>query len=64
MEIPALVDVRERALSSVAELDPSITRFLNPHVYAVGLEEHLNAERTRLVLAARGLEATDGSLTD
>ena len=46
---------RARALSSVGELDPSITRFLNPHTYPVGLEQQLNDVRTALVLAARGL---------
>ncbi len=60
MDVPALSEVRDRAAAGVAELDPSVTRFLNPHVYAVGLEQHLNDERTRLVLEARGLPADDG----
>jgi nicotinate phosphoribosyltransferase len=52
---PAISDIRSRALASVAELDPSITRFLNPHTYPVGLEQGLNEVRTALVRAARGL---------
>jgi nicotinate phosphoribosyltransferase len=52
-DIPPLAQVRERALAAVAELDPSFTRFLNPHTYPVGLEEGLHATRTRLILEAR-----------
>ena len=57
MDLPELSEVRERALSGLAELDSSITRFLNPHVYPVGFEKRLNDERMRLVLAARGRRA-------
>jgi nicotinate phosphoribosyltransferase len=52
---PSIEESRAHALSSVGELDPSITRFLNPHTYPVGLERNLNELRTRLVRAARGL---------
>jgi nicotinate phosphoribosyltransferase len=52
---PAIADIRSRTLASVAELDPSITRFLNPHTYPVGLEQGLNEVRTALVRMARGL---------
>ncbi len=55
MELAELTEVRERALANVAELDPSITRFLNPHVYPVGIEERLNDERMGRVLEARGV---------
>jgi len=48
---------RSHCLSSVGELDPSITRFLNPHTYPVGLERELYELRTTLVLEARGLGA-------
>jgi nicotinate phosphoribosyltransferase len=50
---PPIESVRARALASVGELDPSITRFLNPHSYPVGLEEGLNELRTKLVHEAR-----------
>ncbi len=52
---PALAEVRERALASVAEIDPSVRRFLNPHVYPVGLERSLHDLRTALVLKSRGI---------
>ena len=54
-EQPALAEVRRRAADSLAELDPAITRFLNPHTYPVGLEHSLHDVRTSLVLKARGL---------
>ena len=53
-ESPCIEEVRARSLASVGELDSSITRFLNPHVYPVGLEEGLNDLRTVLVREARG----------
>jgi nicotinate phosphoribosyltransferase len=52
---PTIEEIRSRTLVSVGELDPSITRFLNPHTYPVGLEKGLNEVRTALVRAARGL---------
>jgi nicotinate phosphoribosyltransferase len=52
---PSLEDVRALAQTAVGELDPSITRFLNPHSYPVGLEVGLNELRTALVRDARGL---------
>ena len=59
-ETPAIAAVRERALASVRALDPSITRFLNPHTYPVGLERSVNDIRTELVLKARGLAENPG----
>jgi nicotinate phosphoribosyltransferase len=52
---PPVVKVREHALASLGELDPSLTRFLNPHSYPVGLERTVNAVRTKLVVEARGI---------
>lgn len=54
-EAPSLGEIRAKALAGVRELDPSITRFLNPHSYPVGLERDLYDLRTALVLAARGI---------
>lgn len=54
-EIPELSAVRDRAAAALAGLDPSITRFLNPHTYPVGLEQGVYETRTRLILEARGL---------
>lgn len=58
-ELPEVRTVRERSLASVAALDPSITRVLNPHSYPVGLEKGLAELRTSLVLAARGFADPD-----
>jgi len=57
---PPISEVRARAIASVGSLDPSITRFLNPHTYPVGLEKSLNELRTSLVLEARGFEDPSG----
>ncbi|UOQ72783.1 nicotinate phosphoribosyltransferase [Hymenobacter cellulosilyticus] len=52
-ELPTLQESRARAQREVQSLDPSIRRFLNPHVYPVGLEESLNTFRTNLILEKR-----------
>ncbi len=54
-EVPSLSDSRDRAMKAVDELDSTTKRFLNPHVYPVGLERGLNDLRTSLVLKARGI---------
>jgi nicotinate phosphoribosyltransferase len=54
-EVPPISASRERAIKSVARLDPSHRRFLNPHVYKVGVELGLFERKTALILAARGL---------
>jgi len=54
-DLPPIDAIRERALAQVASLDPSVTRFLNPHTYPVGLERSVADDRLRLVLAARGI---------
>ncbi|MBC6697233.1 nicotinate phosphoribosyltransferase [Hymenobacter sp. BT190] len=51
--LPTLQESRARAQREVLSLDPSIRRFLNPHVYPVGLEESLNTFRTKLILEKR-----------
>ncbi|OYT69873.1 MAG: nicotinate phosphoribosyltransferase [Chloracidobacterium sp. CP2_5A] len=59
-EPPALDAVRHRAQSAVARLSPGLKRFVNPHVYPVGLEQSLYDLKTRLILQARsgGHQAT------
>ncbi len=54
-QLPTLEESRARAHREVLSLDPSIRRFLNPHVYPVGLEESLNTFRTSLILEKRPL---------
>ncbi|UOR05150.1 nicotinate phosphoribosyltransferase [Hymenobacter aerilatus] len=52
-QLPTLAESRARALQEVQSLDPSIRRFLNPHVYPVGLEATLHDYRTQLILEKR-----------
>lgn len=53
-EAPPLAALQARTRAQLAALQPGVKRFLNPHVYAVGLEKRLHELRTELVLAARG----------
>jgi nicotinate phosphoribosyltransferase len=48
-----LEESRELARQEVTSLDTSIRRFLNPHVYPVGLEQGLHEFRTQLMLEKR-----------
>ena len=58
---PSLPESRERATNGVAELDPTVRRFLNPHVYPVGLERGLHDLRTALILKARGIPVEEAA---
>ena len=51
--LPTLAESRTHARQEVASLDPGIRRFLNAHVYPVGLEQGLHEHRTQLMLAHR-----------
>jgi nicotinate phosphoribosyltransferase len=51
--LPKLEESRALARQEVNSLDASIRRFLNPHVYPVGLEQSLHDFRTQLMLAKR-----------
>ncbi|TGE14747.1 nicotinate phosphoribosyltransferase [Hymenobacter elongatus] len=51
--LPTLQESRAKAQREIASLDLSIRRFLNPHVYPVGLEESLNTFRMNLILEKR-----------
>ncbi|MGI4741907.1 MAG: nicotinate phosphoribosyltransferase [Janthinobacterium lividum] len=51
--LPTLAESRAFARQQVVSLDPSIRRFLNPHVYPVGLEQSLHEFRTQLMLQKR-----------
>ncbi len=52
-DTPPLEDSRALAISQLERLDPSHRRFLNPHVYKVGVELGLYERKTALILAAR-----------
>jgi nicotinate phosphoribosyltransferase len=60
-ESPELSRIRAHALASVGELDASIKRFLNPHLYPVGLERGLHDVRAALVMRARGIRPEDAA---
>jgi len=51
--LPTLSESRALARQEVESLDASIRRFLNPHVYPVGLEHSLHEFRTQLMLERR-----------
>ncbi|MFQ3583175.1 MAG: nicotinate phosphoribosyltransferase [Chloracidobacterium sp.] len=53
-EPPPLDASRHRAQSSLARLSPGLKRFVNPHIYPVGLEQSLYDLKMQLVLQARG----------
>lgn len=50
---PPLAEVRARTRAQLERLGAPRRRFLNPHVYPVGLEEALHERKTRLVLERR-----------
>ena len=54
-EAPGVVAGRELAAAQLIRLDASHRRFLNPHVYKVGVELGLHERKTALILEARGL---------
>jgi nicotinate phosphoribosyltransferase len=54
-ESEPLTRVRERVVEDLAKLHPGIKRFVNPHIYPVGLEESLFRMRADLMLRLRNL---------
>jgi nicotinate phosphoribosyltransferase len=52
-ELPELAAIQERACQQISLLHETIRRFLNPHVYPVGLEAHLHARKMHLILNLR-----------
>ena len=51
--LPTLAESKKAAQQEVNSLDASTRRFLNPHVYPVGLEQGLHEFRTQLMLEKR-----------
>ena len=49
----SLAVIRARAKTERNSLHATVRRFLNPHTYPVGLDQHVYEEKARLVLAAR-----------
>ena len=54
-EVPPLKESRARTIEQLGRLDGSHRRFLNPHVYKVGVELGLFERKTALIVKARGL---------
>lgn len=52
-ESPPLAAIRDRTQGELRKFHDGIKRFVNPHVYPVGLEESLYDLRERLILQAR-----------
>ena len=55
--LPDIHSVRDRVQTQLASLHPGVKRFVNPHIYPVGLEKHLHEVKTNLILALRGESA-------
>jgi nicotinate phosphoribosyltransferase len=53
---PPLEEIRRRLRSQLALFPRGMQRFVNPHLYFVGLESGLHDRRVRLILRERGLE--------
>ncbi|HYM60023.1 MAG TPA: nicotinate phosphoribosyltransferase, partial [Thermoanaerobaculia bacterium] len=56
-ESPSLAAIRKHREEQLDLFHPGIKRFVNPHRYPVGLEQHLFDLKTKLVLEARGVVA-------
>lgn len=54
-DIPPLEDTRRRVREQLAQLHPTITRFVNPHRYPVGIEKGLYDRRMRQILELKKL---------
>ena len=52
---PGLNSVRDRVREQLKQLHPGVKRFVNPHIYVVGLESSMCREKNRLILEARKL---------
>lgn len=51
--LPSLTEIRERVKQQLSHFPAGIKRFLNPHLYPVGMEEKLYKEKVRLVRLIR-----------
>ncbi|MEQ9102567.1 MAG: nicotinate phosphoribosyltransferase [Imperialibacter sp.] len=54
-DLPDIRGIKQRHIEQLAMLDRSVKRFVNPHVYPVGLEESLHKAKTELILKLRRL---------
>ena len=52
---PELKSIQEQVKKEMLQIHGGIKRFVNPHVYVVGLERNLYEKRLRLILEQRKL---------
>ena len=57
LNLPTLTESRAHAQREVQSLDPGVRRFLNPHIFPVGLEMGLYEYRTSLILEKRPMRS-------
>lgn len=55
--LPPISESRLKTLHELKQFHKTILRFLNPHIYPVGLEKHLFDLKTKLILIARGINS-------
>ncbi len=55
-DAPSIAEVRRRTQDQLRGFHAGIKRFLNPHLYPVGLERRLHELRMELILKARGMD--------
>jgi len=58
-EAPPLTESRARTAAQLSRFHAGVKRFVNPHLFPVGLERRLSDLRVKLVLGARGMPASD-----
>ncbi|MGA7615701.1 MAG: nicotinate phosphoribosyltransferase [Thermoanaerobaculia bacterium] len=58
---PSLQEIRERVVRQLKMFHPGIKRFVNPHVYPVGLEQQLHKLKTDLILTMRERPPADAA---
>jgi nicotinate phosphoribosyltransferase len=56
---PSINETRRKVQEQLGRFHSGIKRFVNPHQYPVGLEQHLHDLRTKLILKARGVSADE-----
>lgn len=54
-ENPPLTAIRERVQAQLAQFHPGVKRFVNPHLYPVGLEAGYHDVKMGLIMKARGM---------
>jgi nicotinate phosphoribosyltransferase len=55
-ESPSIHDMRDHTRQSLDAFYSGIKRFVNPHIYPVGLEKSLHEQKMNLIAEARGIK--------